>query len=136
MIFVLFNAFGDNFDPVAFVKKFSIVEANLFKKGAPMSFGGKVHKQSGLSITLENSSSSDEAVREIENFINSNKEWLSSLAEQTVESAFNIGITVGGNDAFSPSLDFGVDFLALISSLRLRLNICCYPTSDQSDVPD
>jgi hypothetical protein len=136
VIFVLFNSFGDDFTPDSFVETHSIVGVSLFKKGTPMSFGGKVHSQSGLSISFEESLSSDEAICKIEKFVNSNRVWLSALAEQPVESAFNIGITVGSSEAFVSGIDFGVDFLELISSVKLRLNICCYPTSDESDEQD
>jgi hypothetical protein len=134
MIFILFNAFGDNFDPVSFVNEFSIKEARLFKKGAPMSFGDKTHKQSGISISLDDSASSDSAIKKIEVFIAANWAWLASLAEQPVKSMFSIGVTVGASEAFAPNLEFGVDLLTQIASLKLGLNICCYPTSDELDM--
>lgn len=130
MIFILFNTFGDDFDVITFLRENLIENVKPILKGLPMSLGNKFHTQSGFGITLKNSQTSDLVILEIVNFINCNKLWLSKLAKEQVESAFNIGLTVGGHDAYAPGLEFEVDFLALVSSLKLRLNISCYPTND------
>ena len=129
MIFVVFNAFGNNFNPIQFVEKFSLEGFSCFEKGEHMSFGDKIHDQSGLAFSFESSKNFDDAKEMINFFLLKNSEWLLALAEEPVIRSFNIGVTVGG-ESFSPCLDFEFNFIELFCKFKLEMNISCYPVND------
>lgn len=129
MYFLLFNSFGEDFDSVTFSKNISHPRLKIFKKGDRMHSPKMFHKEAGISILLEEVMNSDQAISEIRKFIKNNEPWLKQLLHQPVKSKFNIGITVGG-DNFSPCIDLDTDFLSLVNSLEIGININCYPSSD------
>lgn len=134
MILLLFNAFGDDFFPSIFVERFPVKGVEIFEKGKPMSYGKNIHTQSGLSVPMEAAATTSDVIPQIESFISKNRNWLLPLKEQSVELLFNIGITVGGNDAYVPCLELKTGFLNLLAESNIGLNIYGYPTS--SDEPD
>jgi hypothetical protein len=83
---------------------------------------------------LSESIATDEAVAKIETFIAENKKWLLALTELPVESLFNIGMTVGGTDAFVPCLELKPKLLGVLADLKIGLHVYGYPTSRDSDV--
>lgn len=129
MYFLLFNSFGEKFDSLAFSKNISHPNIRIFQKGDRMHAPKMFHKEPGISILLEDSADSDQATSTIINFTKTNHSWLKKLASHPVRSAFNIGITVGGDD-FSPCLTLDAGFVIILSQLRIGININCYPSSD------
>ncbi len=134
MVFILFSAFGSDFLATDFVERHKLENFSVWSKGQPLR-SGRLHKDAGLSVSLEDAQTTVQVIPRIESFLKENQYWLAALDQQPVERLIHLGVTVGEDSSFAPCLEFDFAFLRLLVQHNISLHVSSYPTSDAEEPP-
>lgn len=91
---------------------------------------GPVHRSSGYSSTIADTSTSAELLSAIRSFLNKCQESATDFLK--VRAELSIGVTVGDSEQFMALIEFSPSDLQTIAALGLTLSIAAYPTSDEA----
>lgn len=128
MVFIVFSAYGPEFSANDFVKEHGPKDSSVWSKGQPRR-AGKLYEDAGFSLILDEAET-NESVLSIQTFLKNNQGWLAALRKQPVERLFHLGVTVGEERSYAPTLEFDLSFLKELADEQINLNITAYPASD------
>jgi hypothetical protein len=132
MIFILLRVSGQAFEPNEIVERFQVPNCHTWCKGDAFQSGrGRTHEDFGFSFSLPNESSWPAALPVIRSMLAKFSALFSAVAAMNLLSELSVGITVGDNASFAPSLDIPLDFMTELLEAKLHLTITAYPTSDE-----
>jgi hypothetical protein len=132
MIFILLRFSGQAFEPNEIVERFQVPNCYIWRKGDVFQSGhGRTHKDFGFSFSLPNEDSWPAALPVIRSMLAKHSALFSAVAAMSLLSELSVGVTVGENASFAPSLDIPLDFLSELLEAKLLLTITAYPTSDE-----
>jgi hypothetical protein len=132
MIFLLLTISGSNWEPEQIIREFQIANCTTWKHGEPMKHGsGRTYKDSGIALSLPDHPNWVEAMPEVASLLNANLPLFARVAAMGMASELSVGVTVGSDESFAPSLDFPTTFLAALQEASINLQVTCYPTSDE-----
>ena len=130
MVFIQFTAHGADFAAQEFLSEHSLHGASLWQKGDPRR-SGKVHEDSGLGFSLPDAETTVAAPPLVEAFLESNGRLLSALQHLGAACNLHLGVTVGEQSSFAPTLEFSPELLNRLAQRNISLSITGYPTSDE-----
>lgn len=136
MIFMVLRAQDPSFPVDTFLSRHSVQASYVWRKGEPRR-RGLTHEDSGFSIQLPDVASWVVGLPSVKAYIESRRHIFEDLQQIDAEVVLDIGVTVGEEESYAPSLSFPKDFLALLITLGINLNVSAYPTAAQagSDMP-
>lgn len=130
MVFIQFTASGAGFAVQEFLSENSLHGASLWLKGDARR-SGKVHDDSGFGFSLPDAETTVAAPSLVEAFLESNGSLLSALQHLGIACNLHLGVTVGEQSSFAPTLEFAPAFLDRLAQRNISLSITGYPTSDE-----
>jgi hypothetical protein len=131
MVFVVIRVSGADFAVDGFLAERDLAINSVWHKGET-SLRGRLLDESGFNLALPDAESWVEALPLVHSFLQSERDLFRDLSELNVEMELDIGVTVGEEKSFAPSLQFPIDFLAELISCGIYLNVSAYPTSDET----
>jgi hypothetical protein len=131
MIFHFFRISGFKHSPEHFIHEWALEPSGVWAEGE-LSPRGRPYKDSGFAIALPDADSWPEALPHLMDFIESRRDLFAALRDMNADVNLSIGVTVGSNESFAPSLDFSNQLLTEIAACDINLTITGYPTSDES----
>lgn len=129
MVFLVMRISGTNFCVDQFLHGRKLDVTAIWRQGE-MSKRGKVFDDSGFNLSLPDFDSWKQALPFVQSFFQVQAQLFHELSDMNLRAALDIGVTVGDEESFAPSLEFPVEFLAALASLGIVLNVSAYPTSD------
>ena len=130
MVFIQFTARGPFFGSGEFAAKHSLNSASIWQKGQAHRFG-RVHEDAGFGLSLPDAETPIAAIPLIEAFVEENAHWLSELRQQGASASLNLGVTVGEEQSFAPTIEFSTALLHRLANTGISLAVTGYPTSDE-----
>jgi hypothetical protein len=124
-MFSVFRASGPEF-----ASTHNLETCSLWLRGVPSRPGKSAPKTSGFSFPLPDSETSLAATLLVRTFLEDAEHWLAALQEQGIRCEIDIGMTVGGEEAFTASVSFEPSFLAELAGRQIGLVCSAYPSSD------
>ena len=121
---------GPLFPSRSFSTSSSKLCASLWLKGDAR-HSGKVHEDSGFGFSLPDAETTVAALPLIEAFLESNGSLLSALQHLGTSCNLHLGVTVGEQRSFAPTLEFAPALLSRLAQRNISLSITGYPTSDE-----
>lgn len=130
MIFIGLRVLASDYPVDDFLNDHGVQASSVWHKGELRRMG-LIHEDSGYSIEFEDAESWVTALPSVQTFLEREKHVLEAAAKQfDVEMTLDIGVTVGEENSYAPSLSFPSEFLALLGALGITLNISAYPTAE------
>jgi hypothetical protein len=131
MVFSTLRVQGTDFPVDSFLRGRSLEVSAVWHKGEPRR-AGRTHEDSGFNLHLPDAESWIAALPTVQAFLESERQTFDSLRSLGVEAVLDIGVTVGEEKSYAPSIEFPRDFLAQLVALGMKLNVSAYPTSEQT----
>jgi len=131
VVFIQFTASGYSFAAGEFAAKHSLSSASLWQKGQAHRFG-RVHNDAGFGLSLPDVETPIAAFPLIEAFVEENTHWLSELRQQGSSASLRLGVTVGEEQSFAPTIEFSTALLHRLASTGISLAVTGYPASDEA----
>ena len=131
MIFTLLRVSGLNWQPTEMVARFQIRDASVWRAGDARRRGN--YKDSGFSLSLPEHESWASAKTAIRDLLCAQKHALDAAAVLDLSVELSIGVTVGEENSYAPTLDFEPELLAALHAARVALSVTAYPTSDEQE---
>ena len=129
-MFVVFRAWGTDFDPQKFAATFQLERCSFWVRGQPRHPGTPAPETSGFRLQLPEAEGSSGMMHSIWKFLNDGGHWLDALKAQGVQNEIDIGLLVGSDAAFTASASFDPDFLRTLADHGVGLVCSAYPASD------
>lgn len=104
---------------------------NIWRNGEA-SRNGRVNESSGFNLSFPEESSWAESLAAVSAHLRSEASLLRELRDVNAEVELDIGVTVGEEQSYAPSLGFPSEFLADLASLGISLTVSAYPTNDET----
>ena len=130
MNFMNLRAYGPDFSVDEFLAEHRLDVSSIWRKGDDRPSGGK-YEHAGFDIGFPDAASWVVGLPVIRAFLDSNAAPLEKLRLLGVCVDLDIGVTVGEERSFAPTLEFPQGFLTLLVTLGVNLNVAAYPTSDE-----
>jgi hypothetical protein len=132
MILLLIRVAGDNWQPSAIVGQFIVPDCSIWHCGDPFASGrGRVHKDTGFAFSLPDADSWVAALPLIRGMLQQYLELFQAVAAMGLKSELSIGVAVGEDESFAPSLDIPLELISVLHAAKVALVITAYPTSDE-----
>lgn len=131
MVFIVIRISGNDFAVDDFLESRNLEVDAVWRKG-DVTFRGRVMDDSGFNLSLPDAESWVQALPSVHSFLRAERELFRELLGQNVKMELDIGVTVGEEKSFAPSLQFPADFLTDLVSAGVTLNVSAYPTSDET----
>jgi hypothetical protein len=131
MVFTTLRVRGADFPVDAFLRERRLQVSAVWRKGEPMR-GGHVFEDSGFNISLPDAESWAMALPAVRAFLESERTLLEHLHALALQSVLDVGVSVGEERSYAPSLEFPHDVLAQLAAHGVSLCVSAYPTSDES----
>ncbi len=129
-MFVVFHASGTDFDPEQFAATFDVKGCSFWLRGQPRRPGTRTPETSGFRLPLPDAETSAAVAILLRAFLKNSAHWLEALAERGASGQFDIGMTVGSEEAFSASVAFDAALLREMADKQVGLVFSAYPSSD------
>ena len=124
-----FKASGIQFDPRAFVDNWRLEADSVWLRGET-GILGCAHGASSVSIGLPDTSSRKELCTVLLSFLSASEPWLIELRKLCDKRELNIGIMVGSEHSYAPSVEFPVDLLSIFVRCGVSVRVSGYPCSE------
>ncbi len=131
MFMINFDAESRTIDVSTMLERPFAYETSHWKFGEKRR-NGKSHETNGFSACLPDADSWSEAVSLMKGFWKSHEGLLSQLASAGAQKEFRLGVFVGSEKSFAPSLSFPVELMSELSALGIAVTVSCYPTNDET----
>lgn len=131
MVFVVIRVSGAEFAVDDFLDRWNLEVGLVWRKGE-LSIRGRVAEDSGFSLCLPDADSWKQALPSVQTFLRAEKKMFEELRHLNIEMELDIGVTVGEEKSFAPSLKFPIDFLTDLISSGIDINVSAYPASDEN----
>jgi hypothetical protein len=132
MIFSIVRISGDNWQPNEIVDRFNIPGCSVWHRGDPFKTGkGLEHSDTGLAFSLPDAESRITGLPLVRSMLQQRLELFRTVAAMGMKSELSIGVTVGEEASFAPSLDFPLELIAELHIANVALEINAYPTSNE-----
>src|SRR5688572_31628015 len=129
MVFTVLRASGSDFEVDRFLSDQQLDACSVWRKGEPRR-SGSTHADSGFNLALPQADSWVTALSYLRDFIKVHAGLLKDLQSLGVGAELDIGIAVGEERSYAPSITVPNDVLTELSALGLTLMVSAYPTSD------
>ncbi len=104
---------------------------NIWRNGEA-SRNGRVNESSGFNLSFPDEPSWSKSLAAVRGHLQSEAVLLRDLRDVNAEMELDIGVTVGEEQSYAPSLEFPSEFLADLASLGISLTVSAYPTNDET----
>lgn len=131
MVFIVIRVSGPEFPVDEFLRSRDLEVDAIWRKGE-ISRKGRPLDESGFNLSLPDFDSWVQALPLVHSFLLNQKELFRELVSLNLSMVMDIGVTVGEEKSFAPSLEFPVKFLSDLASYGVILNVSAYPTSDET----
>ena len=131
MIFTVLRVQGSDFAVDTFLNGRRLDVSAVWHKGQP-SRRGSNHDDSGFNVSLPDAESWVAALTSVREFLESERELFDDLRSFGVRAILDIGVTVGKDRSYAPSIEIPNDVLSNLVALGVGLNVSAYPTSDET----
>ncbi len=130
MVFIVFRISGQGFAVDQFLRSHDVEVSAIWRAGEA-SRTGQLIEDSGFNLSLPDFDSWAQALPFVHSFLREQKELFRELAERKLSMELDIGVTVGEEKSFAPSLAFPIEFLSDLTSYGVMLTVSAYPASDE-----
>lgn len=132
MIFSLIRITGENWQPSEIIARFDLSDCTVWQRGDPLTLGkGRTHTTTGLAFSLPDAESWVTGLPLVRSTLQRNRELFQTVAALGLKTELSIGVTVGEETSFAPSLDFPLELISELHAAKVALEINSYPTSDE-----
>ena len=132
MIFSTVRITGENWQPNEIIHRFNIPECTVWHRGDTFEVGkGRTHKNTGFAFSLPDADSWVAGLPLVMSMLELNRELFQTVAAIGLKAELSIGVTVGEEASFAPSLDLPLKLIAALHSANVAMEINAYPTSDE-----
>src|SRR6266545_1723610 len=115
MIFTVLRVSGSDFLVDTFLDARRVDLSSVWHRGESSRRGS--HQTSGFTVALPDAASWKVALPAIRAFLNSERKLLEDLRKLDVDTVLDIGVTVGEEESYAPSLQFPKDALEQLAAL-------------------
>lgn len=130
MVMIVFGIAGEEFSAVEFLEKNRISPFRTWARGDVRSLH-RVHGDSGFAIELPDVEKSIDVPGVMSQFLVESETWLARLPAEAQTRYFDLGVMVGSERSFAPSVSFSHELLGELSARRINLTVSSYPVSDE-----
>ena len=129
-VIAVWRTSSPDLDVDALVREFALEPDALWHKGDPSR--RKPESESGLNLDVARSRSTADAVQESLRFVEQNRELLSRVHALGASSVLDLGVMVGSETSFAPSVRLSRELLLACLEQHVELHISCYPVGCES----
>ena len=133
MSLAMLNAGGPDFDVDAFLQSHPGVPCSSVWHRGEVGRRGRVNDESGFCAEVVEFEDRDELVEAVGRFLEPRSRFFADLAAHGASSRIHIGLYVGSEKSFAPSILFPPAVLQLLAERSVHLVVSGYPVSDPED---
>jgi hypothetical protein len=128
MVFAVIRVAGQDLMIDRFLGRDGLEIGGVYRKGETRR-NGQVHTKSGFAFSFPETSSWAQSLPIVFAHLHAEADLYREFRQLRAEVELDIGITVGEEGSFAPTLMFPNDFLSELALLGMDLNISAYPAS-------
>jgi hypothetical protein len=132
MIFLLIRVTGDHWNPSELIARFNIQDCGVWSNGDAFKTSLRgFHKDTGFAFSLPDAQSWVVAQPSLIAMLSSNVELFQAVKALNLKAELRLGVTVGEEASFVPSLDFSTELISMLHEANISMEISAYPTSNE-----
>jgi hypothetical protein len=129
MVFIVIRITGKDLVIDTFLSRSGLGVSSIWRKGETARTG-RVNDDSGFTLAFPEGESWAHSLPTVRAHFQAEAALFRELRSRNAEVELDIGVTVGEDQSFAPSLAFPTEFMAELVSLGVSLKVSAYPTSN------
>ena len=122
---------GTQFNPAEYARQSGFTPDIMWRSGET-DLMGRIHRESGFSLTIADADSASELVRQIHDWVESHRSALEALSASGGTAVIDVGLTVGTPAQFTAGVVFASSDLRLLAEAGVELSVSAYPASEDA----